>query len=742
MVIRQEDREDIKNNNIKYSTSLTYDGVLKTVNNDPEEAIKEIVRITHAQRITEFINYDFGGKKISDNLILHDKYPYAHDVISICVAHGENYDYLKNLRQDRTKGSYHYNLQFLAAILRIADYLDLDKQRTPILWYKIMRIDGFSKEEWEKHFIIHNENKLKEYIDNKLQIFFDGESSNAKIHRKYLSYIDDLKNELENADELLNTRTTEEKYAFKLSTKIEDNVSTKGFKYSDLRLNLNYSAITELLMGKNIYGDSRLGLREIIQNSIDACELMKEVSFKEKDVLADPQIFITFSKKENYVRIKDTGIGMTLDIVKKHFLNIGKSYYKSNEYIYENYKYKPIGQYGIGFLACFLLSDNVTVKTRHYKTNEISQIELEKNSEYVVTNTEVTGTFIGTEIKLDYDKFFSVFEDKTTLIAFIEKYFFTSIPIKIRDDDTNENYINIANCCSKLIENKRLKETGNKYETIKCQTYSPQIDGVLEVCNKKRSKNFSITHLKDNINSYFYFNNETQKFIPLADKNQLERDYYFVVEYADIKEEEYEKIRKTRKQNKNKRTEILCLTTKSYLIIHSDNELGYRESNDSQYSFTLNNIDIKEIIHNSGFNYYEELLDEFEYYESIFLYKDNYVNLQPCTFDSCYYYRDSDSDKLDFYFYNKGVWIQYFRYMYCQLPYALKVLGFVNYHGDGVKLDVSRNAIIGGQKRIRNEFANIILSFMKDNSTDPEWSEMLEHMIVHNKNKYIDAIQE
>ena len=52
-----------------------------------------------------------------------------------------------------------------AAYERIADYLDLDKQRTPMLWFSIMGIEGFSKSEWETHFQISNEKKLKDYFD-------------------------------------------------------------------------------------------------------------------------------------------------------------------------------------------------------------------------------------------------------------------------------------------------------------------------------------------------------------------------------------------------------------------------------------------------------------------------------------------------------------------------------------------------------------------------------------------------
>ena len=131
---------------------------------------------------------------------------------------------------------------------------------------------------------------------------------------------------------------------------------------------------------------------------------MLKVTLKNKnnEIITIPaEIYIIHSKEKGYVKIKDTGIGMTLDVVKKHFLNVGKSYYKSNEYLFKNHSYKPIGHYGIGFLACFLLSDSVTVKTKFYSNNDINQIELEKYSEYVVTTSQQTPNFFGTEIVLN-----------------------------------------------------------------------------------------------------------------------------------------------------------------------------------------------------------------------------------------------------------------------------------------------------------------------------------------------------
>lgn len=727
MFIRPEDREKIKRNEIAYTNSLTFAGVLNVVDGSEDEAIKEIVRITHAQRINEYIDFDFNGKTISSILQLDDKYGYSDDVVSISVAHGENYDYLNGLRTRCTKGNYTYNPQYIAALLRIADYLDLDKQRTPILWYKMMRIDGFSKEEWEKHFVVHNEMKFKNYIGDKLQIYFEGRSSNAKIHRKYLAYVDELRTELERADELLNHKTAEKKYLFRISPKVEDCVVTEGFKYSDLRLNLDYSSITELLMGNNIYGDKRLGLRELIQNALDACKLMKELQEKSgEDEEFTPQITILISEEKGYVKIKDTGIGMTIDVVKKHFLNVGKSYYKSNEFIYSSYDYKPIGQFGIGFLACFLLSDNVTVKTKFYKSNEIHQIELEKNSEYVVTNTEETGSFWGTEITLDYGKFFDVFSGMDELINFVQKYFYTDIPITIKNvDERTEVAKGVSRACD-LIAKIDVDSSGEKYEDIVCSSYSTKIEGIIRVRELKQKTNFVVQPIQNG--QIYVFDKETSKFKLIADKDELPIGHYRMVAYSQIKNDEYQRISASRRKSKSKRDAILALSDQIKLLFADDTDISYLSGPHDRFQITLNNVSIKDLVTDIGLPYYDELVDDFDYYIPIFVHGSNYVLLhENPLYGKRYWF--SDGDRENFMFYNKGILVKDFFGFSCWLPVAFKLRAVINYISDGIKLDVSRNSIISNRKIIQHEVEAIILKYILEKETANDRMELITAMI-------------
>ena len=563
MYFNDEDIVAIKNDNFNHTKSLTYNGVLKVKNNNSDEAIKEIVRATHATRISDILNKELScGSSIASFLKIDNKYSYSSDIELICKAHGEDYEFIKNeLRDEITLGKYTYNQQYFAVLLRIADYLDLDRQRTPILWYSIMNIDGYSKLEWENHFQITNEIKLKPYYDGKMKIYFDGKSSNAKIHRRYLRYIDDVKNELENADALLNCQYATEKYLLNVSTKIDDLVKTEGFRYSDLRLNLDYAAITELLMGKNIYGDSRLGLRELIQNSIDACKIMNEINFDEDYDI--PSITIAISKEKKYVKIKDTGIGMTLDVIKNHFLNVGKSYYKSDDYIYQNYKYKPIGQFGIGFLACFLLSDNVIVRTKHYKNNEVLKIELEKNSEYVVTKTEEPSPFYGTEIQLNYDDFFSVFKSVDDLEQFVGEHFYSNVPIRIKDDDNNRKIL-INNKIEKMIEDLSSKKPNIR--KINCENYSDKINGQI-IIKKVLEQPIKLHPIL--IDKYL-FDIKLNKFIKI---DRLENGYYRYIKYGQITESDYENIKQKENSDERIAKSILSLSSKQkksfYLFIKS-----------------------------------------------------------------------------------------------------------------------------------------------------------------------------
>ena len=402
---------------------------------DEATALQECIRPIHGKRARDYIEREMDGKLflIPESTMISFK----SELGLICMSHNEDFEWIKkNLQSDEKKGHYDLNAQYISVLLRISDYLDIDEQRAPLYLYKYLSPKEFSDLEWKQHFIIENYDKvIRNPKTGALEIVFQGKSNDPSVHRKLLKYVDAINRELKNAVSLCEN-FIDEKYLLPLRTNVVNKIQTSGFSFSDLRLSLDYNAVTNLLMGEHIYGDKQYGLRELIQNSIDACKTMEEVA-KQMDKFRyqsyQPYISVILDKDRKKVMVMDNGSGMSINILKKYFLNVGVSYYASDDYVLQGREYSPIGHYGIGFLACFMLSDKVEVNTVYYNENKMNRISFERNSEYICLTYEEAVRPQGTEIILDYDQCLKVFNNSPErLVSFIEYNFLDcGIPVKI-----------------------------------------------------------------------------------------------------------------------------------------------------------------------------------------------------------------------------------------------------------------------------------------------------------------------
>lgn len=506
MVVSNEEKEKIKKDEYALS-KYNFASVLNNCNGNEMLAIQEIVRPIHALRSQEYISDKISDKKSLFSVPGINGVYFDKIVGEICVAHNEEFEWIKlNLSNDVVLGEYSLNPQYIAILLRLADLLDVDSSRAPDYLYKLIAPTGISDDEWKQHFIITNLNKIKDTEKNVKYIEFYGETADAKIHRKLLNYIDWIKKEVENATAFLN-ENPREKYHLSISTNIRNYIKPRNFEFSNFKLSLDYKSITNLLMGENIYNDKKCGLREIIQNSIDACKLMKEESrFLEEYKYNDyqPEIVIRIDSSKKSVSIFDNGIGMSFDIIKKYFLNVGVSYYNSKDCKYRGYSYVPIGNYGIGFLACFMLSNNVQIKSKRFDSADTIIVDIEKDNEYVVFSKSSERRSSFTEIILD-ETFFEVFPTAELVKSYIEETFLdSSININIQNVDSN-----------------------NEFEKIKCDLLSLTSEGKEDIClNKYLNDIEAYTIISKNINfiqslddfsyshNYVYENGKFSKYDP------------------------------------------------------------------------------------------------------------------------------------------------------------------------------------------------------------------------------------
>ena len=140
------------------------------------------------------------------------------------------------------------------------------------------------------------------------------------------------------------------------------------------------SLLVEPLYGKNV----NIGVRELIQNAVDACRELKDYCEHTKYEMhnappgaPDVSVVLTGDDASGYqLTIADRGIGMTADTVRNYFLKAGASYRSSDAWrrAHESEPGKSrvlrSGRFGIGVLAAFLLGDELEVTTRHVASRE------------------------------------------------------------------------------------------------------------------------------------------------------------------------------------------------------------------------------------------------------------------------------------------------------------------------------------------------------------------------------------
>lgn len=65
----------------------------------------------------------------------------------------------------------------------------------------------------------------------------------------------------------------------------------------------------------------------------------------------------------------------------------------------------------------------------------------------------------------------------------------------------------------------------------------------------------------------------------------------------------------------------------------------------------------------------------------------------------------------------------------CEIPYQFETCGYINYIGNDIDLDVSRNHIISGFKDLQKEMTLILLKHIKGSEENEELTSIIDEMI-------------
>ncbi|ROO88542.1 caspase domain-containing protein [Actinocorallia herbida] len=149
-----------------------------------------------------------------------------------------------------------------------------------------------------------------------------------------------------------------------------------------LAFRLSDEKIRELLMGRQLYGDPSLAIRELYQNALDACRY-RRTRRRYRDLRGHPPLpwegRITFKQDvdpetgREYIECRDNGVGMTVESLKNTFANAGERFVYRQDFRYEQARWQekdpslrliPNSQFGIGVFSYFMIADEIEITTR------------------------------------------------------------------------------------------------------------------------------------------------------------------------------------------------------------------------------------------------------------------------------------------------------------------------------------------------------------------------------------------
>lgn len=392
----------------------------------------------HAERLGTFVFSDnqLTTSPTGQTLRILVGSDFVEAVVAVSVAH--SWDRKKVLEDESLRPCEFggngdlVDLRFLAILLRLGDLLDLGEGRiSSLMWDYLRPLNSISEAHWRK------ERKLK---INRCQVdlieisgHFDIDSGGVNEREAYRLANDWLK-WLE--DEIQFVHHYERIMEPQLSKRLQigalrfdkSRVTVKGLAAEgQVSFELDRQRIMRLL-GDEIYSDGCVFVRELLQNAVDATRAQMVRDHKEQIDKHDPlfppdnpwhwphevteryTITVntgkeTIAEKEYLTfSIADPGVGMTLKQINNYFLQVGISYYKTDEFR-EEFTFPSISNFGIGFLSCLMVADKIEVITRPHHEPKGLRLSIQSPSDHFLVEKveDRTNVTPGTLVKLWID---------------------------------------------------------------------------------------------------------------------------------------------------------------------------------------------------------------------------------------------------------------------------------------------------------------------------------------------------
>ncbi len=334
-----------------------------------EDVRRWYLRTLHSFRISEVLQ-NKAWKELFDRCPL-DVIP-KRCVIAVCQAHGEEPEELVHNRDLNHLAANDADPLFCALLLRLGDLLDFDDTRAPGVLYNYVVCNEESRAEWDKHRSSAGFRYPESPSADALP--YRARCTNPGVEHAVRDFLDWVDEELGNCVKLQKYCGTGWQREFPFPREVgREEIEAEGYMSGDFCLTMDQTQILELLTGENLYQDTSVFVRELLQNAIDATLLRGEMESAFVPEQSRIDLWEWNDEEGNiWFRIDDRGTGMTLGMLQRYFLKVGNSYYNSRELERDlrehgqDKKYHGISRFGIGFLSCFLCGDYAEVSTLYF----------------------------------------------------------------------------------------------------------------------------------------------------------------------------------------------------------------------------------------------------------------------------------------------------------------------------------------------------------------------------------------
>ena len=215
------------------------------------------------------------------------------------------------------------------------------------------------------------------------------------------------------------------------------------------------------IIKKFLYSDHEIFLRELISNAVDATTKLKALAARgeAKGDMGDITIEVLIEEEASRLIIRDKGIGMTEEEVKKYLNQVA---FSSAQEFLEKYKDESsiIGNFGLGFYSSFMVADKVEVVTRSYQEGARGVTwTCEGDPEYTLAENDKENR--GTDVILYINEENKEFLQKNRIEQLLDKYCkFLPVPIQFgtkteyitegEGDDAKEKEIEVDNIINNI----------------------------------------------------------------------------------------------------------------------------------------------------------------------------------------------------------------------------------------------------------------------------------------------------